>query len=72
MTAEALVRDLRFHMSHLGLWQRFPRVAIVTDEPWLKAMVSVMDVVLPHVQARAFDPGNEAEALAWASVIVDA
>ena len=72
MTAEALVRDLRFHMSHLGLWQRFPRVAIVTDEPWLKAMVSVMDVVLPHVQARAFDPGKEADALAWASVLVEA
>lgn len=72
MSAEALVRDLRFHMSHLGLWQRFSRVSIVTDEPWLKAMVGILDAILPHVEARAFAPGEEAEALAWASVMVAA
>jgi hypothetical protein len=72
MTAEALVHDLKFHMSHLGLWKRFPRIAILTDEPWLKAMVSVMGAILPHVEARAFAPGEKEVALAWASVMVDA
>ncbi|MBL8772881.1 MAG: STAS/SEC14 domain-containing protein [Phenylobacterium sp.] len=65
MTAEAVMKDLRYHLGHLGQWTRFPRAAVVTDEPWLRAWVRFIDPLVPQVEARAFLPGEQAEALAW-------
>jgi len=67
MTAEAVMKDLRYNLSKIGQWSRFPRAAVVTQEPWLRAWVGFLDPIFPQFEARAFPPGQEAEAMAWAS-----
>ncbi|WP_337187741.1 STAS/SEC14 domain-containing protein [Phenylobacterium sp.] len=69
MTAEAFMKDLRYNFEKLGQWSRFPRAAIVTDEPWLRASVRLLDPIFPQFEARAFAAGEEAAAMAWASDI---
>lgn len=65
LTAEALAKDLRYSLSKLGELNRFPRAAVVTDKQWIKAMTAMWSPLLPGVEARAFDPGQETEAIAW-------
>ena len=64
---EALVKDFRYNLSKLGEWSRFPRAALVTDQPWLKTLVRLADPLFPQFEARAFEPGQETEAMTWAS-----
>lgn len=66
MTAEALMKDLRYNLTKLGQWSRFPRMAVVTEEPWLKAWIHILDPIFPQFEARVFKPGEDAEAIRWA------
>ena len=67
MTGEAMLKDLRFHLTRLGEWSRFPRAAVVTDKAWLKGLVTALDPIFPQFEARTFDPGHDSEAIAWAA-----
>jgi hypothetical protein len=69
ISAEAFLKDLRYSLSKIGQWNRFPRAALVTDEPWLRAWVAFLDPIFPQFEARAFAPGEEAAAMSWSSAV---
>lgn len=67
LTLEALAKDIRYNISKLGDWKRFPREAVITDSSWVRAAMTALDPLLPHVQVRSFAPAQHASALAWAA-----
>lgn len=67
MTSEAVMKDLRYNLTKLGEWSRFPRAALITDKQWLKGLVAMLDPLFPQFDARSFAPGEEAQAMAWAA-----
>ena len=64
---DALMKDVRYSLMKFREWGRFRRAALVTDRAWLKALVSTLDPVIPHVEARAFGPDEREAAMAWAA-----
>jgi len=69
ISAEAAGKDARYSLSKIWELKRFPREAIVTDKAWMRALARVASPLVPHVEVRAFDPGDEAAALSWVSDI---
>lgn len=66
MTAEALVKDLRYAFGKFGELKRFPREAVVTDRGWVKALIGLADTFYPYTELRTFAPEEREAALAWA------
>ncbi|MBC6981158.1 STAS/SEC14 domain-containing protein [Caulobacter sp. 17J80-11] len=69
MTAEALIKDIRYAFSKFGELKRFPREAVVTDRGWVKALVGLVDPIYRHTEIRTFAPDEREAALAWAQAI---
>lgn len=67
MTLEALAKDIRYNISKLGDWKRFPREAVITDSAWVRAAMSALDPVVPHVEVRSFAPADRDAAVSWAA-----
>src|ERR1700747_791282 len=67
LTLEALAKDIRYNISKLGDWKRFPREAVITESSWVQAAISALDPLVPHVEVRAFGPAERASAVAWAA-----
>lgn len=67
MTAEALLKDLRYGISKIGQWSRFGRAAVVSDREWLRAIARLENHVIPGIDIRAFGKNEREAALAWAS-----
>lgn len=65
-TLEAALKDIRYDLSKLSQLNRFPRVAILSDKEWIRLMAKVSSPLLPHLEIRAFDPGQYDAALTWA------
>ncbi|MES2034422.1 MAG: STAS/SEC14 domain-containing protein [Pseudomonadota bacterium] len=63
---EALAKDFAYSFGKIGDWDRFRRVALVTDTGWLRALVRFAAPLAPGVQARVFAAGEQAQAMAWA------
>jgi hypothetical protein len=69
LTAKAAAKDIRYSLSKLGDLKRFPREALVTNKQWLRTLVKILDPLVPYVEARAFEPSEREQALAWVSAI---
>ena len=69
LTAEALVKDLRYDVVRMGQWMRFKREALVTDKNWLRWWVKTLSPMAPFGQIRGFERAQREEALAWASAL---
>lgn len=67
MTLEALAKDIRYNISKLGDWKRFPREAVITDSSWVRAAMSALDPVVPHVEVRSFASTERETAVSWAA-----
>ncbi|CAN7402920.1 STAS/SEC14 domain-containing protein [Phenylobacterium sp. LjRoot219] len=67
VTLQALAKDLRYNLAKLGEWKRFPREAVITDKAWVRAAVHALDPLVPQVEVRTFNPGEQSAALAWAA-----
>jgi hypothetical protein len=65
-TVEAALKDIRYDLSKMTELRRFPRVAILTNKEWLRMMAKAASPLLPHVEIRAFDPGEHDSASRWA------
>jgi hypothetical protein len=70
LTLEALAKDIRYNISKLGDWKRFPREAVITENPWVRAATRALDPVVPHVEVRAFAPAEFDAALTWAAAFI--
>ena len=67
ITTEALAKDVRYGLSKIGEWKRFPREAVITDKQWIKTLIKIVDPLLPQVEARTFEPSERDAALTWVS-----
>lgn len=67
LTGEALWKDFQYNAKRIGEWSRFPRCALVTDAPWLKALAAFWSPLIPGVEMKSFEPGQTADAIAWAA-----
>ncbi|WP_046864804.1 STAS/SEC14 domain-containing protein [Microvirga massiliensis] len=67
MTAGAIAKDLSYSLGRLRDLHRFPRVAIVTSQEWLRTLAEVQNRILPRIEVRAFAPSERDAAMEWAS-----
>lgn len=44
---------------------RFGRVAVVADQPWIRLGTRIESMILPFISYRVFEPEERDEALAW-------
>ena len=62
---EAMFEGLRQRLLHLGWLNRFDRVGIVTDSPFVHGATGLFGVVAPGMQLRCFAPAEADAALSW-------
>jgi hypothetical protein len=65
MTPGAFARDLGYGLRHLGELRRFARMAVVTEQEWVRRIVQMQGRILPQMEVRTFTAGDRDEALAW-------
>lgn len=65
MTPGAFARDLGYGLRHLRELRRFARMAVVTEQEWVRRIVQVQGRILPQIEIRTFAPGERGEALTW-------
>lgn len=65
MEWEALPDYLPRAFAMLGKLSRFGRVAIVSDQAWIRGLAKVESALLPHISYETFTPDRRDEALAW-------
>jgi SpoIIAA-like len=61
----ALWRDLSYGFGKLGELQRFPRVAVVTGQHWVRLITQAEGALLPGVEMRAFAEAERESAWSW-------
>lgn len=49
----------------LALQKRFEKVAVLTDQSWIRHSVIMQSAMLPETDAKAFDLGEEVDARMW-------
>ncbi len=62
---DVALHALKQRLLHLGWYNRFRRVAVVTDSAVLRSMVTAMDWVTPIMDVRSFASTESAAALNW-------
>ena len=63
----ALLRDIGYGLGQIQNLHRFHRMAVVTDQGWLRSVVGAEDALVPGTEIRAFAPADRADAEAWVS-----
>jgi hypothetical protein len=53
-------------MPLFGKLNRFGRVAVVSDQAWIRVGTRIESAILPFINYRVFEPTERDEALAWA------
>ena len=66
MTFEAVFEDLRAELKYLGSWDRFPKLAVIAGEGFMRTATETVGRFVPQVQMRVFSPGEREEALSFA------
>lgn len=62
----ALARDIKYAVTHFrALAKRFERVAIVTDNAWIRRMAKFESLFIPGLEERVFAAADVVEAQAW-------
>lgn len=57
----AMWEDGKLGLSHLTRWER---IAVVSDQPWIRHAVNVFGYLMPG-EVKAFEYADEADASAW-------
>jgi hypothetical protein len=65
MTPGAFIRDLGYGLRHLRELHRFARMAVVTEQEWVRRIVRAESHILPQIEIRTFTPDERDDALAW-------
>ena len=55
----------------LGKLNRFGRVAVVTDQAWIRVGTQIESAMLPFITYRTYEPHEREEALAWVTMGVE-
>lgn len=67
MSAGAVLEDMKFALTNFGDLSRIPRTALVTDKDWIETAGDLGAKLIPALEFRAFDSGEQADALRWVS-----
>jgi hypothetical protein len=67
ITPGALVRDVGHGLGKLQELHRFPQVAVVTGQDWVRWIARVEETVLPGIEVKVFPPSQKDVAMAWIS-----
>jgi len=67
LTLPAFMEDLKQELRYLGKWDRFPNMALVAREGFLKSTAETIGKLLPQVELRVFPPERREEAFAFAA-----
>lgn len=71
MAMDAWLSDIRHGLSYLGRLGQFGRVAIVSDQSWIRLASRIESAVLPFISYEVFTPEQRDHALAWVKGEVD-
>jgi hypothetical protein len=66
MTPRALLKDIAYGISNLSELRRFWRVAVVTDQHWIRWIARAENAVFP-VEIRVFPLAEREAAMSWVS-----
>ena len=67
ITGGAIVEDIKLEFGLLGKLSRFPRMAIVSDKQFVKAILKFFGQLAPMINIKVFGPNEYDKALAFAS-----
>jgi hypothetical protein len=67
MAVGAFAKDLTYSLSKLRDLHRFSRVAVVSNQEWVRVVAQVQARILPFLDVRSFRPSEREEAMAWVS-----
>jgi hypothetical protein len=65
MTPGGFARDLGYGLRHLRELRRFARMAVVTEQEWMRRIAQVQGRILPQIEIRTFAPGERDAAPTW-------
>lgn len=65
LSSDAWMRDLSHGMRYLSRLKQFGRVAIVSEQGWIRSMSRLESALLPFVHYEVFTPDQRDAALAW-------
>lgn len=66
LTPKALLKDVQFGLSQIKNLRRLHRVAVVTDQEWIRTGITWTRRLFTSIHLRVFEPPEREEALAWA------
>ncbi|WP_263588857.1 STAS/SEC14 domain-containing protein [Sphingopyxis sp. GC21] len=71
MSADAWLSDIRHGLGYLGRLGQFGRIAIVSDQSWIRIASRIESALLPFVSYEVFTPEHRDHALAWVKGEID-
>lgn len=67
MSPGAITRDISYGVSKLRELHRFPRVALVTGQEWIRRIARIQHRLLPQIEMQVFSPAERDVAMDWIS-----
>jgi hypothetical protein len=67
ITGDAIIEDIKFEFGLLSKLSRFPRMAVVSNKQFVKAIMTFFDPLVPMTDIKVFGPNEYDKALAFAS-----
>ena len=67
VTFGGALEDMRQELNYLGKWHRFPHMALVVGDGFVKTLAETAAPILPSVAIRVFAPGETDKAIAFAA-----
>lgn len=64
-TLGAIGVELRHWVQLMAMIRKVDKVAILTDQAWLKGVAAVESALIPGLAIRSFDPAEEGAARSW-------
>lgn len=72
MTGTALVRDIGYGLTQFGRMHHFHRVAVVSDQQWVRSVASVENQLFASLEVRPFKKEEKENAMQWACELPEA
>ncbi|MCD7060850.1 STAS/SEC14 domain-containing protein [Pelagibacterium xiamenense] len=67
VSADALARDITWEIKHIRDWERFKKIALITENGFLAGVTRAMGALMPQIEVRAFENDERVQALEFVS-----
>ncbi|MEL6914911.1 MAG: STAS/SEC14 domain-containing protein [Pseudomonadota bacterium] len=64
-TPGAFAVEFGYMPKLFGLIAKFSRIAVISDQSWIRTAAEIEGAVIPGLDIKAFEPGEDAAAEAW-------